>query len=183
VPAKPTRCTTPFRVASSHRADSGPPAVGLSPAAAALPRTPRTPTLSELALQLALAPRAEYCLAAAARRRPTSEHRQKTDTRRTANMGVPSNCQAGPATIGWAHLAFCHAFCMAGHGFDRTLNRETWIAEIMRLWKLLGNCWLLSLCAGQCAGLSKILLILGRLRRFLPGPKLDSVQITSRALF
>jgi hypothetical protein len=35
----------------------------------------------------------------------------------------------------------------------------------------------------RCAGLSKILLILGRLRRFLPGPKLDSVQITSRALF
>jgi hypothetical protein len=28
----------------------------------------------------------------------------------------------------------------------------------------------------ECAGLSKILLILGRLRRFLPGPKLDSVE-------
>jgi hypothetical protein len=27
-----------------------------------------------------------------------------------------------------------------------------------------------------CAGLSKILLILERLRRFLPGPKLDSVE-------
>jgi hypothetical protein len=34
-----------------------------------------------------------------------------------------------------------------------------------------------------CAGLSKILLILGRLRRFLPGPKLDSVQIASPSLF
>eukprot|EP01049_Picozoa_sp_SAG25_P016223 SAG25_NODE_3631_length_1017_cov_122.092593_1_plen_233_part_10 len=34
-------------------------------------------------------------------------------------------------------------------------------------------------CAGQfylCAGLSKILLILGRLRRLLPGPKSDSVE-------
>jgi hypothetical protein len=33
-----------------------------------------------------------------------------------------------------------------------------------------------------CAGLSKILLILGRLRRFLPGPKSDR-EITSTALF
>jgi hypothetical protein len=35
----------------------------------------------------------------------------------------------------------------------------------------------------MCAGLSKILLILGRLRRLLPGPKSDSVEIDATALF
>jgi hypothetical protein len=35
----------------------------------------------------------------------------------------------------------------------------------------------------KCAGLSKILLILGRLRRLLPGPKLDSVENPLSSLF
>jgi hypothetical protein len=37
--------------------------------------------------------------------------------------------------------------------------------------------------SNECAGLSKILLILGRLRRLLPGPKSDSVENPLRALF